>query len=132
MAVRSSRTFACALALGALLAQVAAAPAAEDDDFLIATTGDLATLCAVAPEHPRYAAAVHMCHGYMIGAHHLHQAAIAPTETGGFYCVPTENRPSRDEVTAAFVTWAGATPGAGELPAIEGLMRWANTAYPCS
>lgn len=126
--------FPSLLAAAALLA--AGAPqlawAAEDDDFLIATASDLATLCSVPPEHPRHGAAVHMCHGYMIGAHHLHQAAIAPTETGGFYCVPEDSRPSRDAVVAEFVAWTAETPGAGDLPAIEGLIRWANVTYPCS
>jgi len=106
------------------------AVAADDEDFLVATGGDLATLCATGPDNPNHAAAIHMCQGYIVGAHQLHEAAVAPTETGGFYCVP-EPLPTRNEVTAGFTDWVSAEPARADLPAIEALMRFAAATYPC-
>jgi hypothetical protein len=125
MIATSSRCLALALAFSATLSH-----AADDRAFELRTAGDLARLCAAGPDTPRHAAAIHMCQGYLVGVHHLHTAAIQPSETGGFYCLP-ETPPSRNEAAAAFVAWIETTPEAGELPAVEGLMRWAASAYPC-
>ena len=125
MIAASARGLALALALAA-----PAAHAADDAAFQLRNAGDLARLCAVGADDPRHPAAVHMCQGYVVGVHHLHAAALEPSETGGLYCLP-DPPPSRDEAAAAFVEWVGATPGVGDLPAVEGLMRWAASAYPC-
>ena len=77
-------SFRC-LAFSLLLA-APFAHAADDEAFQLRTAGDLARLCAVPADDPRHSAAVHMCQGYLVGVHHLHTAAIEPSETGGFYC----------------------------------------------
>jgi hypothetical protein len=125
MTVASFRCLALSLVLGAPLAH-----AADDAAFQLRTAADLARLCAVPADNPRHPAAVHMCQGYLVGVHHLHAAALEPSETGGLYCLP-ETPPSRNDAAAAFAEWVGTTPGAGDLPTVEGVMRWAAATYPC-
>ncbi|MEM9058911.1 MAG: Rap1a/Tai family immunity protein [Pseudomonadota bacterium] len=122
---------AAALALcGAVL--TAPAFAAEEERFLIDTTEDLATLCAAAPVAPTYAAAIHMCQGYIIGVAHFHQALTAELDEG-VYCAPTgDDRPSRNEAVAMFVDWVGKNPSVGETEALDGLLQWAASAFPCN
>jgi hypothetical protein len=125
-------------ALPAMLALCLAAPGAfadegtaDEGDYIIVSTSDLVDLCGADPQAASYAAAIHMCHGYLVGVHQLHVAAIAPSETGAFYCLPP-SPPSRNEAVAAFVDWAAQNPQAMDLPAIEGLMRWAAASFPCT
>ncbi|GMG81542.1 hypothetical protein LNKW23_07550 [Paralimibaculum aggregatum] len=120
------------LAAAAVLAFAASTASAEEDvRFMITTTSDLAGLCAETPESLNYAAAIHMCHGYIVGVHQLHTAAIAASETGGIYCVP-DPAPSRNQVVSDFVGWVAANEDAAAVPAVEGLMRFAAQAYPCN
>ncbi|MGF1445805.1 MAG: Rap1a/Tai family immunity protein [Pikeienuella sp.] len=105
--------------------------AADDTHFMIDTTGDLARLCASAPEHPNHSRAVQMCQGYLLGIHHFHTALAAEVETA-IYCVEqVEPRPSRDQVMAAFAAWALETPGVAEKEALDGVLEWAALTYPC-
>ena len=99
--------------------------------FLIDTTADLAQLCATHPADPNYAAAIHLCHGYLIGMHHMHMA-VANAVGSGIYCVPEDARPSRDEASAAFAAWVEAAPESAGLEALDGVLLWASTAYPCT
>lgn len=124
MIAASFRCLALSLVLCAPVAR-----AADDAAFGLRPAEDLARLCAALADDPRHPAAVHMCQGCLVGVHHLHTAAMDPSETGGLYCLP-ETPSSRNNAAAAFAAWVGATPGAGDLPAIEGLMRRA-AACPC-
>ncbi|MEO1723060.1 MAG: Rap1a/Tai family immunity protein [Pseudomonadota bacterium] len=130
---RKNRFLAAILGLATLLAApvaLADAGAADDDDYLIVDVSDLVDLCNVKVQEAAYASAIHMCHGYIVGVHQMHEAAIKPSETGGFYCLPSPP-PSRDAAVVAFLNWAQATEGSLGLPAIEGLMRWASSEFPC-
>ncbi|MEO1274506.1 MAG: Rap1a/Tai family immunity protein [Pseudomonadota bacterium] len=133
----TERRFSGLVAATLGLAMLAAAPmaladagATDEEDYLIVDVSDLVDLCNAKVQEPNFASAIHMCHGYIVGAHQLHEAAVKPSETGGFYCLPSPP-PSRDAAVLAFVNWARATDGAMGLPAIEGLMRWANSEFPC-
>jgi len=122
-----------ATALGALVAAAAlgAARAEEERHFLLDTAGDLARLCGTSTDSPLFGAAIHMCHGYLLGVHHFHEALSAEVEES-VYCVDdVEPTPTRDEVTADFVTWMDANPAAAEAEALDGLLQWASQAYPC-
>lgn len=107
------------------------AEAAEEDDFMIRTGADLVTLCAVPPEHPNYAAALHMCHGYLVGVHHMHQAMGAAMADDAVYCVPETGAPSRSEAVDGFVAWTNGRDGLDETPALATLLRWAEAEFPC-
>lgn len=109
-----------------------ASQAADESAFMLDTTGDLVTLCAAQPGDPNYAAAVHMCQGYLLGVHHFH-TALAHEVDEDIYCVdPNKTPPSRDEVVAAFVAWSQAHPELADKEALEGLLTWAGAAFPCS
>ncbi len=127
--MRDAILFAAAVSVAATLSS--GAGAAEPEAFLIDTAADLARLCAAPAEHPNHAAAIHMCHGYIVGAHHFH-AVFAEALGGGVYCIErVEPRPTRDEVAAAWVAWVGQTPGAGDKEALTALLEWAASTYPC-
>jgi hypothetical protein len=120
--------------LGALSAALAlaAAPALAVDEqtFLLETTADLARLCGAAPESPFYAAAIHMCQGYILGVHHFHQALAVELQED-VYCVEPSADRSRNEVMAAFAAWVAENPQVGETEALDGLLQWAAVAFPC-
>ncbi|MEM7526783.1 MAG: Rap1a/Tai family immunity protein [Pseudomonadota bacterium] len=123
-----------AVALAALFAAPHAmgdAGTTDEGDYLIVDTSDLVDLCNTKLQEPNFASAIHMCHGYFVGVHQLHQAALTPSETGGFYCLPSPP-PTRDEAVVQFIAWAQADKDVMGLPAIEGLMRWAASDFPCS
>ena len=64
------RRRAFATAAAAVMGFAAASSlAVEEQAFLVDTTADLARLCGAAPESPFYAAAIHMCQGYILGVH---------------------------------------------------------------
>lgn len=128
------RRLAGGKAAGAVFAALmAASPAAavDEGDFVIDTAGDLADLCAAAPDSPLHAAAVHMCQGYLLGVHHFH-TALAIELGNDIYCPPPpEQTQTRNEVTAAFVAWVAANPQVRGGEALDGLLAWAAAAYPC-
>jgi len=108
--------------------------AADEEDFIIDTTGDLAALCGAQPGTANYVAAIHMCQGYMIGVHHFHEALAAEIDED-VYCEPEPNSadaPARDQVTAMFVDWVAANPSVASTEALDGFLRWANATFPCT
>jgi Rap1a immunity proteins len=111
-------------------AAAGAAAAQEDEDFFVQTAGDLAGLCAVDPGEARYAAAIHMCQGFLVGVHQFHTAMHADGSQG-IYCLPESNPPTRNEAAEGFSAWVMQTPDVVGLPAVEGLVRWAAARFPC-
>ena len=77
--------------LGLLLAGPAGA--AEEDDFEVRTTKQLLNLCTVPADHPRAQAAIHFCHGYLVGAYDYHVASNTGPGKSPFLC-PPEPEPS--------------------------------------
>ena len=118
------KSLTCALALTAAMALPALA--AEDSDYLLETAGDLADLC----DEPENAAAIHMCHGYLMGVHHMHQG-IVDSMNIRIYCIPPDTPKTRNDVVNDFVAWVAATPGAAEMPARRGLLGFAQQEFPC-
>ncbi len=115
----------------ALLTGAAPALAADESAFMVDTTADLARLCGVGPDNALYAAAIHMCQGYLLGVHHFHEALAAEMEED-IYCEEgVQPQPTRDSVTAAFVAWVAENPQIGETEALDGLLTWASNAFPC-
>ena len=119
------RTALCTAAAMMLLAGPAAA--ADTEDYLLATTEDLASLCAA----PADASAIHMCQGFMVGAHRVFET-IGRSLDDPLYCLPTDGSVSRDTVARDFVAWVAATPEVASMSPSDGLLRWARTTYPCS
>ena len=118
--------------LAALIIAACLAPpafgAVTDDDFTLKTTANLLNLCAVRPDDPRAKEAIHMCHGYLLGAFHYHEAELPSNER--LVCLP-EKRPARNEAIAMFVEWAKARPQyLNELP-VETEFRFLTEKWPC-
>ncbi|MGF1501183.1 MAG: Rap1a/Tai family immunity protein [Paracoccaceae bacterium] len=105
------------------------AEAGEEPNFMLDTAGQLARLCETAPSHPNFAAAIHMCHGYILGVHHMHQAMAGAIESP-FYCVPA-SPPSRDRIAADFASFVLADPETAGLEALDALMLFAIDRFPC-
>lgn len=89
-------------------------------------TGPLAELCAAA--NP---AAQGYCRGFLIGAGQYHATITAPGGLDPLFCLPAP-APSVDQAQAAFVVWARANPQHANERAIDGVMRWAASAFPCA
>ncbi|MEM6487482.1 MAG: Rap1a/Tai family immunity protein [Pseudomonadota bacterium] len=118
---------AVALALGV----GGAARAADEVHFMVDTAGDLAALCGSDPSSANYVAAIHMCQGFILGAHHFHEALGIASEDD-VYCEEQRSpAPTRDEVMAEFAVWMAENPDLAEAEAIEGLMAYAAAAFPC-
>jgi hypothetical protein len=89
------------------------------------TTGPLTGLCASSD-----AAAVAYCRGFLVGAGQYHEASTARGGLSPMFCLG-DATPTVEQAQAAFVAWARANPQYAGDRAIDGVMRWATTAYPC-
>lgn len=137
---RLTRTVLVAIAVAGALASPrhpaaqSAAPAAGSppaESFTVRNTADLAALCGATGQDAGAVAAVHLCHGFLLGVAQYHAAVTQP---GGamapLFCAPTP-RLTVAQATAAFVAWARANPQHGGEAAVDGLMRWAGASFPC-
>ncbi len=122
------KRLAAALAAGLF---ATAAHAVEEDDFILDTAADLAALCTVDSSDVQNDSARHMCLGFIVGVHQMHEAVEAAMNKG-VYCVPPDAQPSRDDVAVAIAAWINAEPEArGALEAHDGVLSWAAETYPC-
>jgi len=104
--------------------------AVTEDDFTLKTTANLLNLCAVSADDPRSREAIHMCHGYLLGAVHYHEAAVSALGSQRLVC-PPEKRPARNEAIAAFVEWARARPQYHQELPVETEFRFLAEKWPC-
>lgn len=122
-----------AAAVAAIATVSSGAYAAEmvtEEHFRLDTMKDLILLCDVDAQDPNATAAIHMCHGFMIGLHHFHEALGRALE-GTVFCVEDDARPTRDEAVAMLVTWSRNNPEHDSKEAVDGVLQWASEAYPC-
>jgi hypothetical protein len=133
---RMSRSRALAAVLSPILGAAAAvaAPAAaqiSEQTFSSGRTGDLATLCATSESSPGGIAARAWCHAFIIATGQYHNSvAAANPAVGRIYCLPDSNM-TLDQVRTAFVDWAQSHPEYAGTRAVDGLMRFAGTTWPC-
>jgi hypothetical protein len=133
---RMSRSRAQAAVLGPVLgaAMAAAAPAAaqiSEQTFRSGRTGDLATLCATSESSQGGIAARAWCNAFIVSAGQYHgSVAAANPSIGRIYCLPDTNM-TLDQVRTAFVGWAQSNPQYADTRAVDGLMRFAGTTWPC-
>lgn len=118
---------AAALGLAALPASAQVIP----DNFVGGRTSDLAALCAAGPTDPMVRDAVNYCHGFLMAVGQFHaEMTREGARVRPFFCLPNP-RPSISNITAAFVSWANANPQFAGTPAVEGVVRYATSAFPC-
>ncbi len=123
------RSWLGGLALLALSAGPGLAQAPEPLPQL--STGVLAALCGATGTDPDSMTAVGYCRGFIVGVGQYH---IEITRPGGIlpaFCLP-QPTPTLDFVQASFVAWVAANPDQAGTKAVDGLMRWAATTYPCA
>ena len=135
MALRGFGSFlpmaAFALVLGAAPMASAQQNAITGDTFTAGTTGALARLCAANAQEASYAAAVHVCHGVMVGTGQTSESMHKRQGTRPGFCLPSPS-PTLDQVAASFVAWSAANPQFERLRASDGLLRFAAAQYPCA
>ncbi len=118
------------------MAALAAAPAraaapVSQDDFLVATTANLVSLCDAAPTDPLYTAAKNFCHGFAVGTYRVLEIEEAASRTKRkSYCAPTP-LPTREQAVSAFVQWASARPTTLARPPSDGVVEYLIATYPC-
>ncbi len=102
-----------------------------EENFQIDTTKDLIALCSVDASDPNAVAAIHMCHGYVMGLVHFH-ILISRALEGSVFCLEDAQRPTRDEAIALLVAWSRQHPEHDSKEAANGVVQWAAETYPCS
>lgn len=106
------------------------AGAVTEEDFKARTTQAIVDLCTASPEDPVQNAAVHFCHGYLLGAFHYYMAETAGDESSRMVCFPNPG-PTRNEAVKMFIDWAQAHPEyMQELP-VETEFRFLVETWPC-
>jgi hypothetical protein len=106
------------------------AGAVTEEDFKARTTQAIVDLCTVSPDDPAYSAALHFCHGYLLGAFHYHMAESAGDESKRMVCFPNPG-PSRNEAVKMFLNWAQSHQEyMNEFP-VETEFRFLVETWPC-
>jgi hypothetical protein len=118
------------VALSAMISQQGLASVTEED-FRLDTFKDLVALCGVGASDPNASAAIHMCHGYVIGLVHFHELVGRALE-GTVYCLAEDKRPARDDAIGMLVNWSRGHPEYDSDEAIDGVLRWLAAKYPCN
>jgi hypothetical protein len=105
-------------------------PAPQPAPMNVRTTGDLLALCSTPATDPRYPNAVGLCVGYESGVLDYHLADTWRNKRSRRICLPGQV-PTRGTARSGFVTWASAHPEDADEPAVDGVMRYLMSAYPC-
>ena len=120
--------------ISAVLAMALAAPAmgqtTNTDTFKVKTGSDLVALCDVSTNDPNYMAAIHFCHGFVVGAFQFYLAQVGNNAKEEFICLPNPG-PSRSEGIRAFVAWAKARPETASEKPVDTLFHYLGETYPC-
>ena len=128
--MRTSSAIAAPLLAAALLSAPAMAqsPGHVTD---VRTVADLAAVCDPQLRGVERLESIAYCQGYITAAGQ-YMAATQPA--GGprrpLFCVPNP-APSVAQSGLGFAAWARQNPQRAGEPALDGLIRWAQSAYPC-
>jgi len=112
------------------LALVTASHAVTKDNFLVRDTNDIIALCTAPGTDPLYTAAVHFCHGYLVGAYHYQDALYSGPGRTPLVCPPNP-KPSRDQAIAGYIAWARQHPEYGKALTVNTMMKYAVERWPC-
>ena len=104
--------------------------ALTETDFEAKTTKHLLNLCTASPDDPHYRAAIHFCHGYLVGAYHYHLAQVDGEGGKPLVCLPTPP-PSRNEAIRLFIAWAQAHPQYMHERPVDTEFRFLTEKWPC-
>ncbi len=97
----------------------------------VQTAADLAAVCEPTSTGVPRLEAIAYCQGFLTSAGQYH-ALMYPQ--GGpmrpLFCLPNPG-PTVAESGIAFAHWARENPNYANEPALDGLLRWAQAAFPC-
>jgi hypothetical protein len=100
------------------------------EHFLLRTTSDLIVLCSVSKSDPNAAAAIHFCHGYLVGLDHFAEATGRPFRST-LYCPPEGLKLTRDQEVSMALTWLRNNPQHHAERPFDSIIRWAAATWPC-
>jgi len=123
--------FAMSLAGGAVFFAVAGAAAQSPTPAGPLSTATLANLCGVSATVIETGEALGFCRGFLIGTWQYHLEITQPGGQQPIFCLP-KPAPTVEAAQASFVAWTNANPQFGGEKALDGLMRWAASSYPCA
>jgi hypothetical protein len=123
------RKLICMLFAVALLMPTLAAAGVEQD-FIVDSTDDIIALCSAAPTDPNYIAAIHFCHGYLVGAYAYYDALASGPEGDKLVCFP-DPAPSRNQAIGMYVEWAKAHPEHMSEPPVDTMFMFLMEKWPC-
>lgn len=124
-----NRKLFCLLLLAAFMLP-SIAGAVTKEDFEVETTQNLINLCTANPTDPYYAAAIHFCQGYLVGAFAYYEAANEGPEGQPLVCFP-DPPPSRNKAIEMFIDWAKAHPEYMNEKPVETEFRFLLEQWPC-
>lgn len=126
-------TFAAAAAplIAAMLAAPVPARAQPNHTTDVRTVSDLAAICDPQVRGVERLESIAYCQGFITAAGQYH-TSLHPA--GGprrpLFCVPNPP-PTVAQSGLAFAAWARQNPQRAGEPALDGLLRWAQSAHPC-
>ena len=118
------------IALATLILCPLIAQAVTPQNFQVRKTEDIVELCTIPADDPLYVAAIHFCHGYLVGAYQYHEAATTGPGHTPMVCPPSP-RPSRNEAIGMFINWVKAHPQYMNERPVDTLFRFLITEWPC-
>ena len=117
------------VALACLAVPAAAHAQVTENNFLVRTAGDLATLCSAQSGDQMMTASVNFCQGYAVGVFQVLREVDDANRTP-LFCLP-DPPPSRNEAITSFVQWVRASPDRTAQPAADGVAEFLSDQYAC-
>lgn len=109
----------------------ASAQGVQEEDFYVQDAQDLVDLCEAPGTSEHAIAAVHFCHGYLVGAFQYYNESIKALGFAPFFCLP-DPPPTRNDAIAGLMSWIKADPARGQMQAIDATFQYLGESYPCS
>ncbi len=124
------RTLCCMLAAAAVSTS-GVAGAVDASHFEVKSAADLIAVCTTPATDPHYMAAVHFCHGYIVGAYHYYESLVTAPMYQPLFCPDDKQRP-RDQFIKDFIIWAKAHPQYDKDLAVHVLFKYMIDRWPCT
>jgi hypothetical protein len=120
------------IAIATIVSSGARSAPVGQDDFLVATSANLISLCSAVETDPLYTPARNFCEGFAVGTYRLIATEEAATQSRRkLFCIPA-NGPTRDQAIAGFVQWASGRPKTLASSPTDGLVEYLIAQYPCT
>ena len=106
------------------------AQAVGPKDFEVRTSEDMVDLCTVGASEELYQAAIHFCHGYLVGAYAYHERLMSGPTAQRMFCMPNPP-PSRSDAINQYVIWVKSNPKYKGDPVPDTMLRFLMASFPC-